>query len=145
MSGAKTSRPAEGRSIGRSRRWRAWYMVPLLALVPVMLPLTSLLDGPAVVDRITVENPTNYDITVHVSNAEGRDWLAAGTVRRRSTDDLEQIIDQGEMWTFRFSAQGEEGGQLRRTRQELQSARWRIRLPDGVNQELQAKGALFPP
>jgi hypothetical protein len=145
MSGPTTSRPPGRPSLGVRPRWRAWYLLPLVALIPALLPLSSLLDGPPVVDRITIENPTDYDITVDVSNREGRYWMSAGTLRRRSTEDLEQIIDQGEAWILRFRAQGEEGGQLRLTRDELRAARWRIRVPDSVIEELQAKGALVPP
>lgn len=54
---------------------------------------------------------------------------------------MEQITDQGEVWIFRFGGQGEQGGELRIDRSQLERESWRVRIPDRIGYELAAKGA----
>lgn len=120
--------------------------VGLIAAVAVAAaPINRLLDEAPSIETLVVENPTRYDILIDVSGADRPRWLTVGTVRREATSTFENVSDQGDVWIFRFHAQAEEGGEVRVERSELADAGWRLRIPDGVSEELQDKGAPFPP
>ena len=97
--------------------------------------------GPAKVARLTFENPTVYAIEIEVSPGTGTGWTPAGSVRQQSTVDVEEVTDQGDVWLFRFTSQGEVGGELRLTRSELEASGWRIVIPPEVGTRLADAGA----
>lgn len=97
--------------------------------------------GPAKVARLTFENPTVYAIQIDVSQGPGTGWTPAGSVRQQSTADVEEVTDQGDVWLFRFTSQGEVGGELRLTRSELEASGWRIVIPPEVGTRLADAGA----
>jgi hypothetical protein len=51
------------------------------------------------------------------------------------------VVDQGEVWLFRFDSQGKTGGELRLNRSELEASGWRIAIPDEVGTRLADAGA----
>lgn len=97
--------------------------------------------GPGTISRITFENPTNYALDIEVSPGPGAGWTSAGSVRQRSTGDVHEIPDQGDVWVFRFDSQGESGGELRLSRTELEASGWRVAIPHEVGQRLAQEGA----
>ena len=97
--------------------------------------------GPAKVARLTFENPTVYAIEIEVSPGTATGWTPAGSVRQGSTVDVEEVPDQGDVWLFRFTSQGETGGELRLTRSELEASGWRIVIPPEVGTRLADVGA----
>ena len=100
-----------------------------------------LLAGPAFVDQISIANRSEYDIHVEVTGADRDGWMSVRTARRRSTSTADDVIDQGAIWIFRFRAQGREGGELQKTRAELQASGWSIDVPDTVVVHLRQLGA----
>ncbi|MGH9154990.1 MAG: hypothetical protein ACRD1K_03885 [Acidimicrobiales bacterium] len=116
-----------------------------VAIVATLIPLSRRFDQPHFVDRITFRNPTAYDLRIEVSGAGADGWQALGTARRNETTLAEQVYDIGDVWLFRFSAQGAEGGEVRLTRSQLSRDRWRIVIPDRVDEQLRARGAPPPP
>lgn len=121
-----------------------WLILAVVAFLGAAIPVSRLLEGPSFVEELRVDNPTKYDITVEVTGAERSGWLGVGVAGRETTSTFKAIIDQGDVWIFRFVAQGEEGGELRLTRQELEGDQWRMRIPESVSDQLQGKGAPFP-
>ena len=117
----------------------------LMAAVLGALLLVGCISEPAHVARLTVDNPTDYDVLVTVSAPNDRGSVALGTARRRGESTFESILDQGEVWVFRFEAQGEDGGELRMTREQLEADGWQLLIPDSVSERLQEKGAPIPP
>ena len=97
--------------------------------------------GPPKIARLTFENPTVYAIDVEVSPGTATGWTSAGTVRQQSTADVQEITDQGDVWLFRFTSQGETGGELRLSRSELEASGWRIVIPAEVGARLAEAGA----
>lgn len=97
--------------------------------------------GPGKVARLTFENPTVYAIEIEVSPGTGTGWTPAGSARQQSTVDVEEVTDQGDVWLFRFTSQGEVGGELRLTRSELEASGWRIVIPPEVGTRLADAGA----
>lgn len=146
---ATAVKPGGGRSAGFLRRVPIWRIVAAVAVIAAValaaVPASRLLEGPSFIDTLLVENPTRYDIRIDVSGEDGSGWMTIGTARREASSTFEEVIDQGEVWIFRFHAQAEEGGELRIERSELADDGWRLRIPDRVSEELQGKGAAFPP
>lgn len=112
--------------------------------VAAALALASIVDlggGRATVARLVYENPTDYALDVEVSSGSGEGWTSAGFVGRRSTGVAEEVVDQGDVWVFRFRSQGATGGELRLTRSELDAARWTVAIPADVGRRLAEAGA----
>lgn len=145
MSGPTTTqRPSPG-APARYRQLRPWHLLVTIISVGSLVLVSRLMEPPTFIDRITVQNPTRYDITIYVTEGDRDGWMAVGTARREDTEVFEEIFDQGEVWIFRFTAQGKEGGELRVTKSQLEQSKWRIEIPRSVGDELQDKGAPFPP
>ena len=103
--------------------------------------VVGLSSGPKTVARITFENPTVYALEIEVGSGAGGGWASAGSVRQKSTTDVSEVIDQGDVWVFRFDSQGKSGGELRLSRTELEASGWRVSIPDEVGSRLAAAGA----
>lgn len=122
---------------------RLWTGALALALVTVVA-LTFIVGRsgrPSTVPRLTFENPTPYALDIEVSPGTGTGWSSAGSVRQRSTADVYEVTEQGDVWLFRFHSQGQSGGELRLTRSELEAAEWRIVIPADVGGRLADAGA----
>lgn len=116
-------------------------LVLALAVAVGLTFVAGLSGGPSTVARITFENPTVYALDIEVSPGTATGWTSAGSVRQQSTADVLEVIDQGDVWLFRFDSQGATGGELRLTRSELAASDWRIRIPDEVGTRLADAGA----
>ena len=104
----------------------------------------AFLGSPATVDTISITNPTDYDIGVEVRGAEGG-WMPLSTAHRSTTTVVSDVIDQGPTWTIRFTAQGQQAGQLEFRRQALEAAGWEIEIPARTEEVLRDAGAAPPP
>lgn len=138
------SRPPGEAHAYRSRRARVYDAVVLAVALAAVLPVASLLHLPPFVDAVTVSNATVYDVRIEVAGG-GTGWTAIGTARRAGASTFERVIDQGEAWVFRFSAQGWHGGMLRVPRSTLEADDWRIAIPEEVGRTLAARDAPRPP
>lgn len=115
-------------------------VIGLVAAVALAF-LVGLSSGPGTIARIVFENPTAYALDIEVSPGTGSGWTSAGSVRQASTAEVHEVIDQGDVWQFRFDSQGESGGELVLTRAELEDADWRIVVPAEVGDRLARAGA----
>jgi hypothetical protein len=107
-------------------------------LVLVMVLWVAACAGPPPrVDRITIVNQTGYDLDVDVAGPERGGWLPVAIVEAHSERVAEEVIDQGEVWVFRFSHWGDPVGELSLTRAELEGASWRVEVPAEVEERLQ--------
>jgi hypothetical protein len=105
-------------------------------LFAALLWLTAC-SGPApTVDRITVANPTEYDLEVHVTGEERDGWLPLIIVEARSEDIVRGVIDQGDLWIFQFRHLGDAIGQTSVSREELERSGWRVEVPESVEERL---------
>ena len=122
----------------------ARHAVVALAFLTASVAFMALYPAPrSFVERISIENPTEYDLAVQVSG-RGDGWIGISTATRGATTVAEQVLDVGEVWTFRFRSQGEDGGELRRSRDELEQDGWRLRVPARIGEELREQGAPAP-
>ena len=95
---------------------------------------------PSFVPRLSITNPTPYDVEIDARGTAGVGWLNLGGIRRESTKRLYEVIDQGEQWVFRFSYGGAEGGELTVPRRDLRASGWRVAIPAEVGDRLRAAG-----
>ena len=66
---------------------------------------------------------------VHVTSARRDRWLGLGSVGRERPRVLEQVVDPGHEWVFRFSLGGVKAGELVMPRDELAKEGWKITVP----------------
>ncbi len=109
-----------------------------VAAVLVAARLTT--DESTLVRRLTVENPTPYLLNVEVSGADRGSWVDLGSFGKQSSRTVEEVVDQGRQWVFRFSYGGVEGGELVVGRDQLVRDGWRITVPAEVTERLRAAG-----
>ena len=117
--------------------------VALAALVALGVHM-ALPPTPPTFGEITVTNPTDYDIAIQVRGSSGG-WMALSTVGRHSVATIHDVIDQGDSWTFRLTAQGRSGGDHRLERDELEASGWNFDIEPGVELILRDAGAAPPP
>jgi hypothetical protein len=106
--------------------------VPLAAIVffvVLFFGLLRLVESPAMVGRVSVDNRTSYDLEVGVTDGSNRDRLLLAALDADATTRVEDVLDQGSTWLFRVSRAGTTLGTLERSRDELQRAGWRVVIP----------------
>lgn len=109
-------------------------------LLALSLLLAACMGLPPTVDRITIVNPTDYDLDVEVSGEDREGWLPVAIVEAGEEDVAQGVIDQGDVWIFRFRHLGDPIGELSLTRAELERSGWRVEVPDEVAERLQELG-----
>jgi hypothetical protein len=124
----------------QGRRGSVVALVLALALVVgVVVELAPRLAVPPQVARLRVVNPTAYQLNVDVAANPGGPWLDLGTVGRERTKTIEQVLDQGRRWVFRFSYGGVDAGTIAVGRSALATAAWTVRAPDSAGPPPSAK------
>lgn len=117
----------------------------VLLVVAALLVAVGLSRGPlatpATIDRLVVDNPTEYDLQVTARGPDERSSVAIATVSRGQQHLVEEVIDQGDSWVFHFAGQGRDGADLTVSRDDLARAGWVLTVPDEIAQDLRSKGA----
>lgn len=81
--------------------------------------------GSGRVDAVTVGNPTAYPAMVDVRGGDWSGWLRLGRVPPESETTIDEVLDAGDRWTFRFSHAGQDE-QLTLSRSDLHNRDWRV-------------------
>jgi len=97
------------------------------------------------IDRVTVDNATAYPANVGVTSSDRDGWLLLGLVDANSVMTVEHVVDQGDLWIFRFDYLGKHEVEIRVSRQELERSKWRVEVPENFEQALQEMGIRPPP
>jgi hypothetical protein len=113
----------------RSRHQLAVVVAGLLVWSALFTGVFALVRDADFVDRVTIVNPTERALDVDVSGSAHRGWTGLATVEPRSTTDVEQVVDQGRHWVFRFTDAGAPVGEVRVSRDRLAHDGWRVRAP----------------
>ena len=96
------------------------------------------------VERVIIVNETEYPADVSVGGG-GDGWVNLANVPTEDSREIRQVIDQGELWTFRFSYGGSDPVTLELRRAELVEADWKVEVPRELEVRLRAKGVVSPP
>ncbi len=123
----------------RRRIQPAWVILGVVALLGLVI-VSRLVPDPSTVDRVTIRNPTEYDLDVDAGTA-GDGWTPVGIAIARSDTTIKDVIDVGDSWTFRFTGQGRDGGQVPVTREQLAANDWNFDVPASVGDRIRATGA----
>ncbi len=109
------------------------------AVLAVLLVAPALDDG-TFVARLTIDNPTVFDVNVEVADPGREGWLDHGTIDRETQGVLEEVADPGGTWVFRFTYAGVQGGDLIVPRLTLRQDGWRLAIPTEVGEKLTEAG-----
>jgi hypothetical protein len=111
-----------------------------VASAVVLLITATACTEPRHVDHITIRNGSPYSLTVSVAD-RGRDaYLGLGVVPREGQQTFTDVLDQGDVWVFRFTYGGEEAAELPITRIVLQQNDWVVQVPQEVSSTLAGLG-----
>jgi hypothetical protein len=105
--------------------------------------MAYVLRDPALVDQVTVDNPSSLEVSVDVRPSITGARLAVAAVPPDSQATTRDVLDQGDDWIFSFSSGGIEGGDLHVTRTQLAADGWRVVVPARVIDRLQS-GSFVP-
>ena len=141
MSPPAITRPATPTRVHHKVGLAAGAVAVVLAAAVALNFLAGFSAEPGTIPRITFENPTVYALDIEVSPGTESGWMSAGSVRQLSTADVQEVIDQGDVWLFRFDSQGHTGGTLQLTRADLEGSGWHVAIPTEVGARLAAAGA----
>jgi hypothetical protein len=97
------------------------------------------------VDEVTIVNDTEYSANVDVTGKTRNGWLALAAVQPESTTTVEEVIDQGEVWIFRFDYLGKYQEEVEIARRELEQNDWMIEVPQSFEQRLRDLDVPPPP
>jgi hypothetical protein len=86
--------------------------------------------------EVTIVNDTEYPAHVDVTDGTGDEWMGLTSVDPQSTMTVEEVIDQGEMWVFRFDYIGKYQEEVEVSRRELEQNGWTIDVPSSFEQRL---------
>lgn len=134
-----TSHPRAARRPLRSLLGSDWAAVVLAGALALAVG-PPLLRGPSSVEQVSIVNRSEYTVTVDV-RGDGGGWMSLNTIGEESTKTTADVLDQGDVWTFRFRAQGHHAGEVAVTRADLADAGWSLAVPDHVVAHLRRVGA----
>ena len=101
--------------------------------------------GVSFVDEVTIVNDTEYSAHVDVTGKARDGWLGLTVVGPQSTTTVEEVIDQGEVWIFRFDYVGKYEEDVEISRRELEGRGWTIEVPQSFGQQLRDLDVPPPP
>ncbi len=101
--------------------------------------------GVSFVDGVTIVNDTVYSANIDVTGEAGDGWLLVTSVEPQSTTVVEEVIDQGEKWNFRFDYVGRYHQEVEISRRELEQNGWTIEVPQSFEQRLRELNVSPPP
>jgi hypothetical protein len=99
------------------------------------------LEGPDVMSRVVVENPTEYPVEISVAGAGGGSLLPLGPVSSGERHTFASVVDQGDRWVVHATSARTDGGAFVVSRADLERTNWVITIPDSVASTLTANGA----
>lgn len=115
-------------------------VVAAAVAVGLVVAVQRLLPSGATMRRITVNNPTPFHLEIDVAGTGSTRAVTLGPIGREQEKTFDGVIDQGDQWIFRFASGGDDGGEMRLSRAQLEQNGWKITVADGVGRRLQAAG-----
>jgi hypothetical protein len=115
-----------------------------IAAVGIILGVLAAVEGPAYVDRLSIENATPYALEVEVAGADRDSWLTLGPVSPGERRSFSDVVDKGERWVARVSSAGVDGGEVATSRNDLERGGWVLTIPDEVTSRLAERGVAQP-
>jgi hypothetical protein len=117
----------------------------LVAGVSTSILVLSACSSASFVDELSIVNNTEYSANVEVTDGDRNGWLALNHVEPESTTVVEGVIDQGEVWIFRFDYLGRYRVEVEVSSRALAQSDWSIEVPQSFEQDLRDMGVPPPP
>jgi len=137
--------PATTRPRGRARTvGRAVAALAMGALLPLAVA-ALLFQDPTYAPRVSIDNPSEYDILIGLREAGSASRLPLGVAVQQCVTSFEAVLDQGSTWVVDFESQGRSGGQISVDRDQLERDNWTLHVPQSAIDALRANGAPDPP
>jgi hypothetical protein len=115
------------------RRWNDEVIAVVTSVcVALAAGLLMMAAEPTRVDRLSITNPSEYQIRIRAGNSTLTD-VEAGTSRQ-----YQDIFDQGQRWVFAFASQSVEAGTIEIDRAVLADNDWTVVIPENVIEALRA-------
>ncbi len=108
-------------------------------IAAVALASSSLSPSPFV-ERVTIVNPTPYQLNVALAAVGSSGSLDLGTAARDNAMEVERVFDPGSRWILRLSYAGTPAGEVAVSRSDLADAGWLVEVPPAVGDRLRAEG-----
>ncbi len=118
-------------------------VVAVALAIAVLFVGSSFLDPARLVPRLTAVNPGPYQVNLEIGRPGSAGWSDLGTVGRASTKVIEEVVDEGSSWVFRFSYGRVPAGELTVSRTQLKGDGWKFTVPPEIFERLRAAG--LPP
>jgi molybdopterin biosynthesis enzyme len=99
------------------------------------------LEGPDVINRVVIDNPTQYPVEISVAGGNGDSLLTLGSVSSGERHTFASVVDQGDRWVVHATSARTDGGAFAVSRADLERTNWVITIPDSVASTLAANGA----
>jgi hypothetical protein len=116
-------------------------MVGGVVALAVTFGVSRAVEGPGVVDRVTIDNSTPYPVEISVAGAEGGARLALGPVSPDDRHAFASVVDQGDRWVVSVTSARSDGGEFVVRRADLEGRDWVVTIPDEVGQKLATNGS----
>ena len=120
----------------RQRRYVLPLVIGAVVVTVASFVLTRAFEPTHYVDRLTIANPTAFNVDIDLADGDGT--VGLGTVAAQRTEAFHEVVDQGPTWVLRFSSAGVAAGELQLTRGALERSGWRVRVPVDVDARLRA-------
>src|SRR2546429_8022744 len=140
MSPVLTPAPPQAAPTRLGRNVAAVAVGGLVALLLIFAG-TQALEGPGVIERVTVDNPTPYQVEVGLAGSEGGSRLALGPVAAGERHAFASVVDQGDRMVVQGTSARSDGGEFVLRRADLERSKWVITIPADVASRLAANGA----
>jgi hypothetical protein len=123
-----TATTTETRPRGARRITLTWVLPTVFALAAILLVAGLTLGVPGR-ETLRFDNRTGVAVRVTASDDDRTGWLPVGTIDARGHARIEQVIDQGDVWRFRYEVGPDRIAEVRRTREQLEAASWTVVIP----------------
>ena len=120
-------------------------VVALIALAALLLPLTRALEPPEFLERVTIENGTEYDLSVKLRDSVDGPVLGLGVATAESTKEVQSVLDPGATFVFDLSYGGVSAESIIIDRSTLEQSGWRVTVPAAAAGPLRDAGLPPPP
>jgi hypothetical protein len=117
----------------------------LVAGVSMIILVLGACSSVSFVDELSIINDTEYSANVEVTDGDRDGWLRLESLEPNSTTVIEDVIDQGEVWIFRFDYLGRHQVEIEVPARELAQNDWSIEVPESFEQDLRDMGVPPPP
>jgi hypothetical protein len=117
----------------------------LIAGVSTTILVLGACSSVSFVEQLSLVNNTEYSANVEVTGPNQDGWLELNHLEPNSTTVVQDVIDQGELWIFRFDYLGRYQMEMEVSSRELAQSDWTIEVPERFEQALRNMGVAPPP